>query len=105
LVVEYASSNNSTLVAVVGANAEGASPEEACRVSSVVDDAHNSWFEAGTAFAAGPADDPYTGTRVSIWVCPHAAPRQSITVTMSQNVDSLAVRVRELFGRSEERRV
>src|SRR5690606_10100052 len=98
LVVEYASSNNSTLVAVVGANAEGASPEAACRVSSVVDDAHNAWFEAGTAFATGPADDPYTGTRVSVWVCTNASPVQAITVTMSQNVDSLAVRVREFFG-------
>src|SRR5690606_32190711 len=97
-VVEYSSSPGSTLVAIIGANAEGASPEAACRVSSVVDDAHNAWFEAGTAFAAGPADDPYTGTRVSIWVCANAAPVQSITATMSQNVDSLAVRVREFFG-------
>ena len=93
LVFAYASADNETLVALITANADGASSAAQCRVSSVIDDAHNVWQEGVSVFQAGVDGGVYTGVRVAIWYCIGVRATTSITVTMTQVVDSMACTV------------
>ena len=90
-------SANSTLVAIVGANAYGASAENDCKISSVIDDAHNIWVEAVTECGTS-AGDLYAATRISIWVCIGARAVTTVTATGTQNTDAMSINVVEATG-------
>lgn len=93
----YSAADN-TLVVLVGANSTGAHGSSSCQVSSIVDDANNTWVPGPTAFATAGAGDPYTSSRVAIWYCAGAKPIRKLTVTMTEIVDSLAIDVVEASG-------
>jgi len=98
VMLPYYSTDANTLIAIVGANSFGATLDNDCRVSSIIDDAHNVWVEGPTDFAHANSWDPYISGRVSIWYCINAKAVSQITVTMTQTVDALGVQFQELSG-------
>src|SRR5690606_16350131 len=70
------------------------------RISSIIDDAHNTWVEAASAtdFVEGYPGEPNTAVRLGIWYCIGAAAVTNITATMTQTVDSMAISVLEASG-------
>lgn len=89
----YASANDETLVCLISANSYGADGEDACRVSSVTDSAHNIWTEEVSEFVVGASGDPYVAARCSIWICKAGRAISRVTVSMTEVVDALAFSV------------
>lgn len=91
------STADNTLIALIGANSTGADAATACRISSVVDDAHNTWIEGPTVFATA-SGDPNTSVRMAIWYCPGARAIRQLTVTATEICDALGVQILEASG-------
>lgn len=96
--VDIASNDGDTLVALVAANSFGASAEVDCRISSVIDDAHNTWVPGATGFAVGAPSEPETAVRVAIWFCTGAGAATKVTATATQTCDSMTIDVVKLSG-------
>jgi hypothetical protein len=89
---------DNTLIAIVSANSAGSDGETSCKISSIVDDAHNTWIEGVTDFVTGYTDTPESAVRLSIWYCPGAKAITKLTATATQICDSMALRIIEATG-------
>jgi uncharacterized membrane protein len=96
----YWSTASNALVAYVAANSAGSDDGTACKISSVIDDAHNAWIEVpdGTDFVAGFPGTPESAVRLSVWYCANAAAVRQITATATETCDSMALQILEASG-------
>jgi hypothetical protein len=95
------STADNTLIAIVAANSSGSDGATACKISSIIDDAHNTWEEDVTEFVVGytgGTPEPTTSVRLSIWHCAGAKAITRVTATATQTCDSMAIQIIEASG-------